>query len=210
MTGPEVMNPDERRRRAPLEQADPAHPLRVDWIGASALADGARGRLGLTFLPGKHGTSSRYPGLEYARDLASDLAALDALGVRYLLLLVEDHELARWGDPGIVELAGARGITVRRFPLPDGGTPATLEAMGQLLGELRAARGRGDVAVACMGGVGRTGTVAACALVAGGMAPSDAIEEIRRVRHPDAVETREQRRFVDRFAAWCHASGAPG
>jgi protein-tyrosine phosphatase len=50
-----------------------------------------------------------------------------------------------------------------------------------------------------MGGVGRTGTVAACALVEGGMTADDAIATVRAVRHPTAVETVEQERFVRSF-----------
>ena len=47
-----------------------------------------------------------------------------------------------------------------------------------------------------MGGVGRTGMVAACALVSGGRAAADAIARVRAVRHPTAVETAEQVAFV--------------
>ncbi len=191
---------DDRRRSAPLEQANGERPYRLDWIDAHDLADGARGRLGLTFLPGKHGGSDRYPGLTYARDLADDLAVLRATGVRLLLLLVEDHELRRWGDPAIVEVARLRGIVIRRHPLPDGSPPASAEEMRSLIEALRVERERRDVAVACMGGVGRTGTVAACALVEGGMAADAAIRFVRRVRHPDAVETEDQRAFVERYA----------
>lgn len=190
---------ERRRWLAPRDQADPAVPLRIDWIEADRLGDGAPGRLGLTFLPGKHGASDRYPGVTYGRDLAADLAELRKV-VRYLLLLVDDEELARWGDPRIVAAAAEQGITIRRHPLPEGGVPASAAEMDQLLSELRTERMRGDVAVACMGGVGRTGTVAACALVAGGMEPDAAIALVRDVRHPDAVETEAQAAFVRRFA----------
>jgi protein-tyrosine phosphatase len=195
-----VSRDDARRLSAPLEQADGGRPYRIDWIDAPDLGDGARGRLGLTFLPGKHGRSDRYTGLTYARDLAHDLEELRASGVRLLLLLVEDEELRRWGDPGIVDVARRHGITVHRHPLPDGSAPASTEEMRSLLDALRVERTRRDAAVACMGGVGRTGTVAACALVEGGMAPHAAIRFVRRLRHPDAVETKEQRAFVARYA----------
>ena len=51
-----------------------------------------------------------------------------------------------------------------------------------------------------MGGVGRTGTVVACALVAAGWEAVDAIGEVRRLRHPTAVETPAQEAFVEEFA----------
>ena len=174
--------------------------LRVDWIDPARIPDERPGRLGLTFLPGKHGASLRYPGRVYHRDLEKDLATLAGGAVRTLVLLVEDDELARWGDADIVERARTRGVTVERWPMQDGMPPSSLEEMDAVLDSLDAARADGDVAVACMGGVGRTGTVVACALVRAGMAPTDAIAEVRRVRHPTAVETEEQRRFVHAFA----------
>lgn len=184
---------------ASTDALDP--PLRVDWIDSGHLRDGRNGRLGLTFLPGKHGPSFRYPGRVYRRELERDIATLVAAGVGYLALLVEDHELERWGDPRIVERAARAGLTVSRWPMPDGSTPRDVAEMEAILAVIADARERTDVAVACMGGVGRTGTVAACALVAAGWDPTSAIAEVRRVRHPTAVETAEQEAFVEAFAS---------
>ncbi len=175
-------------------------PLRVDWIDNGHLRDDRAGRLGLTFLPGKHGPSFRYPGRVYRRELDRDIRTLVEAGVGYLALLVEDHELERWGDPTIVDHAARQGLTVARWPMPDGSTPRDVAEMQAILAGIANARQRTDVAVACMGGVGRTGTVAACALVAAGWDPASAIAEVRRVRHPTAVETAEQEAFVEVFA----------
>jgi protein-tyrosine phosphatase len=174
-------------------------PLRVDWITAEELGDPRGGRLGLTFLPGKRGASTRYPGRVYRRDLDTDLATLAEAQVDSLVLLVDDDELARFGDADIVERASARGVNVVRRPMPDGTAPATAEEMDAILAVIDGARQRGDVAVACMGGVGRTGTVVACALVAAGLGASTAIARVRAVRHPEAVETAEQVRFVGMY-----------
>ncbi len=174
-------------------------PLRVDWLEASELNDGSPGRLGMTFLPGKHGASQLYPGRIYRRDLDRDLDTLRDGGVRHLLLLVEDAELARWGDLEIVGRAAEHGVTIDRHPLPDGSAPRTVREMDDVLAALTAARGSGDVAVACMGGVGRTGTIVACALVAAGNPSSDAIARVREIRHPSAVETDEQVAFVQAY-----------
>jgi protein-tyrosine phosphatase len=186
------------------EPRDP--PLRIDWLASRDLADGLPGRLGMTILPGKHGASFRYPGRVYRRDLADDLAALADAGVRALVLLVDDGELERWGNPDIVARAATAGVEVIRRPMADGSAPRTPDEMDELLDRVREARGRGDVAVACMGGVGRTGTVAACAMVAAGASATDAIARVRTVRHPTAVETPEQIGFVTHYER--HIAGA--
>jgi len=174
-------------------------PLRIDWLGVVELAPGRPGRLGLTFLPGKRGASFRYPGRIYRRDLGLDLATLRDGGVGHLFLLVEDEELRRWGDPEIVARAAELGVVVNRRPLPDGAAPRSMQEMDDLLVAVEVARADGDVAVACMGGVGRTGTVAACALVAAGAHAEQAIRRVRAVRHPTAVETAEQEAFVHAY-----------
>lgn len=150
----------------------------------------------MTVLPGKRGRSVRYPGRMYRADLDTDLKSLRAAGIGRLFLLVEDDELARWSDPGIAARAATHDIGVHRHPMADGGVPASSLAMDELIEQISRARDGTDVAVACMGGVGRTGTVAACALVASGWSPDAAIRRVRELRHPTAVETSEQEAFV--------------
>jgi protein-tyrosine phosphatase len=120
--------------------------------------------------------------------------------VGLLVLLVEDHELERWGDPHLEDHAAAAGLRVRRLPIPDGDPPPSVAAVDRVLAEITAARATEDVVIACMGGVGRSGTIAACALVAAGQTPDGAIAHLRAVRHPTAVETRAQVAFVATYA----------
>ena len=51
-----------------------------------------------------------------------------------------------------------------------------------------------------MGGLGRSGLLASCVLVDGGLSAEDAIREVREARDPRAVETRDQEDFVGRYA----------
>lgn len=183
--------------------------LPIDWLEPEQLGDGLPGRLGLTILPGKRGISFRYPGRTYRRDLDHDFALLSAAGVERLILLVEDAELRHWSNPRIVERGSAAGVTVLRHPIPDGQPPDSTTEMQRILAEIREGRALGNVAVACMGGVGRTGTVAACALLEGGMTPDEAIATVRAVRHPSAVETAEQEGFVRSYAAASQAADRP-
>jgi protein-tyrosine phosphatase len=177
--------------------ADP--PPRIDWLPASDIADGRLGRIGMTVLPGKRGASERYPGHVYRADIDRDLAALTSARVGRLILLVDDDELGRWSDPDIVERAAGFGIEVERHPMPDGSPPSSTAEMDDILASVSEARTTADVAVACMGGVGRTGTVVACALVAAGWEAGAAIERVRELRHPMAVETDAQERFVQTY-----------
>jgi protein-tyrosine phosphatase len=170
-------------------------------LEAAELPGDLPGRLGLTFLPGKRGASTRYPGNVYRRDTAADLAAMRDAGVRLLILLVEDEELRRWGDPQFAQLAAAAGLPLVRYPIPDGGTPRSMEEMDAIQADIEDARHAGDVVVACMGGVGRSGTVAAAALVGAGLSAEEAIARVRALRHPTAVETAGQERFVRAYAA---------
>jgi protein-tyrosine phosphatase len=52
-----------------------------------------------------------------------------------------------------------------------------------------------------MGGLGRSGTVAACYLVAGGMSAATAIAAVRTARGPRALETITQEDFVITFTS---------
>jgi protein-tyrosine phosphatase len=56
------------------------------------------------------------------------------------------------------------------------------------------------VEVACMGGLGRTGTTLACIAVLDGLPAGEAVGYVRRRYNHRAVETSTQRRFVDRFS----------
>ena len=167
-------------------------PIRVDFLPESAL--GLRGGVGLTFAPGKnvHGMAGLW-----RRDLAADLARLrDAYRTKLLVSLVEDHELVALGIEGLFDQAERTGIGVLRHPIVDGGTPTSSAAVAELLDQVldRAAAGE-NVVVHCRGGLGRTGLLAACCLVARGLEPARAMEIVRTTR-VGAIETAQQERYV--------------
>jgi len=62
------------------------------------------------------------------------------------------------------------------------------------------------VAVHCLAGCGRTGTMLACYLVWKGMPPDKAIEEVRR-RRPCSIETEQQEAAVFEYARRRDAEG---
>jgi Cyclin-dependent kinase inhibitor 3 (CDKN3) len=187
-----------------MSKADPTHgartsvthPIRVDWIDPAAVPSaGWKGRLGMTFLPGK-----RYRGWSghlHERDLDMDLDRLRGhWGVDTLVLLVEDHEFELTRTTGLVAEVAAHAIDLVRFPIRDTRVPVDPLAVQALLDDvqerLRAAE---DVAVACLGGLGRTGTVVACLLIDAGLSVEDAIALTRATRH-GTIENADQEAFV--------------
>jgi protein-tyrosine phosphatase/nicotinamidase-related amidase len=163
--------------------------LRIDWLDPAVL--GGTGRLGMTLCPGRR---------DRGRDLGVDLDVLVREGVTRMLSLLPDTELEWAGVSSMAAEAERRGLQLRQVPIPDQGTPGHDEAL-ELTRWILDAVDRGEsVVMHCMGGLGRTGTIAACALVARGQRADEAIEAVRRSRGPRAVETREQERFVRAFA----------
>ena len=77
----------------------------------------------------------------------------------------------------------------------------TLEEARRITQRILAATDAGEkVLIHCVGGLGRTGTIAACTAVARGQSAEGAIGLVRRARGPRAVESATQAAFVRRFA----------
>ena len=183
--------------KAPPET--PGRPIPVDFLSRRVLP--LPGRLGLTQAPGTWDGNvlpSLTPG--NAR-ISTDLQALaSSHGVQVLLTLQEQEELAALGLDGILEEAASLGIESLWLPIPDGRAPGSPGAVMATIDRVIALLTEGKtVAVHCLGGLGRSGTVAAAILVRLGVRPGTAIARIRATR-PGAIQTTEQVRFVWDFA----------
>jgi ADP-ribosylglycohydrolase len=179
-------------------------PLRVDWVPLAdvpGLAD-APGALGMTLLPGKKRLG--YSGPQWRDPVADARRLRDVHGCATFLLLVEDVDLAMSRARGTIPALEAAGVRVVRHPVPDMDVPADADAFRVTLDDVLARIRAGErVVVACRGGLGRTGTAAACLLVDGGVPPDEAIARVRAVR-PGTVERRSQELFV---RAWAGREG---
>jgi protein-tyrosine phosphatase len=93
----------------------------------------------------------------------------------------------------------AAGLRHLRYRVADMTAPA-LEDVRDFVAEVDYELRRGGmVAVHCLGGVGRTGTMVACYLVAQGSSADEAIAEVRR-RRSGSVQTRAQELCIARYA----------
>lgn len=174
-------------------------PILVDFLPESEVR--LPGKLGMTFAPGMKAPSL---GGRWERDLAADLRELeDAHGTDALVSLMEEHEYGGYGIPELLEEGVIdSNIEVVRFAIRDMGIPREAEAeeFAALISSVKERLERGqNVVVHCRGGLGRTGTVAACTLVALGQhAANEAIDAVRAARS-GTVQTAEQEDFVRRF-----------
>jgi|GEM_PF-517977 len=182
------------------------HPIRIDWLRI----DGP-GRLGMTFAPGKKKSRAVYGNYAWDRDLGTDLEALVQAGATVLVTLLEEHELHAAKIPDLFAQARAAGLEVIHFPIQDVSTPSDVDAVHDLLDQIEdRLSARESVVVHCMGGLGRTGTIAGCYLRRTGMAGPEALAELRRARRTDKCpETSQQRDYVSRFEPRTQGSSAP-
>jgi protein-tyrosine phosphatase len=175
-----------------MHQAD--RMLRIDWLESPRLT---QGKLGMTLCPGRR---------DRGRELGLDLDVLAEQRVARLLCLLTDEEIEWAGIANISELAASRGVSFRRHPIRDQGAPGVDDAQELVAWCLEACARGESVVVHCMGGLGRSGLIAACALVGQGASAEEAIAAVRAARGPRAIESREQERFVKKFAeAMAHA-----
>lgn len=128
-----------------------------------------------------------------ARDAVErDLAWLRGQGIGAVLTLTETSL-----DDDVVT---QQGLTALHLPVPDLQAPAPDQFMGALnFIDRQRARGRA-VAVHCLVGQGRTGTILAAYRVRAGAAVDDALRELRTLC-PGAVGSAVQEQALHRFAA---------
>jgi protein-tyrosine phosphatase len=175
----------------------------TDPIPVDSLPDdevGTPGRLGVTSAPGMWAGSV---GGRWERDLAVDMQALEEeYETDVLVSLMEDHEYRGYRIPELLEQNRFGSIELLRFAIEDMGVPqeAESEKFETFVQDVvqRLEQGQ-NVVVHCRGGLGRTGTLAACVLVALGRHTADeAIAAVREARK-GTVQTREQEDFVRLF-----------
>lgn len=168
------------------------NPLRIASV---TTLDG--GRIGMTLCPGKVGPGRHHI---WDRSLKADLEVIRAWGACTIITLMEPHELIRHGvkdmDQEVRALLGRHGwfhLPIMDMHIPDMAFEAYWRGVAPVFHRWLEAGER--ILVHCLGGLGRTGTIACRLLVESGIPPQEALELVR-VARPGAVETPVQERYV--------------
>ena len=172
-----------------------SHPLRIDTVQARP----GWGLIGMSLCPGKQ----QVDGLSghWQRDLGVDLEHIRAWGASIVVSLADPPGLA---DPGAEPLPAEvlrLGLACPPLPTPDRQPPGLdfeqrwAEVGAELFVALREGR---RIFLHCKGGLGRTGTVAACLLREAGIGGADAVAQVRLAR-PKTIETTQQERYVQAY-----------
>lgn len=134
--------------------------------------------------------------------LADEVAAWRAVGVEVVVSLLDDDEITELGLADEEACCSGWGLRFVRFPIPDRGTPEARAAFTALVTSLVAELRQGRyVGVHCRMGIGRSGLLAACLLVALGATTADAWAAVERGRGRPVPDTQEQRAWAERWAA---------
>lgn len=179
--------------------------LRLSWLVAASpgaapepLLDTA-GQVALSTCPGRPDSHTQ---------LGVDLRELVRQGVTCVLSLVEDDEMSLYGVTGLADGLARYNLRHLRYPIVDREPPTDLAATRALCEKLLRLLGEGErLLIHCIGGWGRSGTIAAALLIHEGHDADQAIALVRAARHPFCVQTAAQEDFLRTYAT-AHADVA--
>lgn len=136
--------------------------------------------------------------------LEDELKGLMAEGYHVVVSLLTRPDEVWLGLENEGPACAALGLQYISHPIEDHNVPHSMEAVHQLVRNLDALLRDGKgIAIHCFAGIGRSGTIASCVLIARGFKPEAAIEACTNARGTPSPETRAQRQWVrDFYAYW--------
>ena len=149
---------------------------------------GTSGELFLSAMPGRY------------RPLDEDIAEAKDKGIGRVVCLVPEDDIDT-KSPQYADALRSRALPwpVEQFPIGDSGLPASRDAFAALASRIAGHLDSGErILLHCVLGVGRTGTVAICILIALGIPAEKAVNLVRAAG--SSPETHDQHRLVEWFA----------
>jgi ADP-ribosylglycohydrolase len=156
--------------------------------------------------------AGKHPGGRNPREIERRLLPLIEAGFDAFVDLTEPGELPAY-EPYLPE-----DVYYARRPIPDHGLPEQPARMVEILATIDAALDAGRrIYLHCRAGIGRTGTVVACHLIARGLPPAEALIRLNELWQqsdrsdtwPEIPETDEQRAYILSFAPDVDPTRAP-
>jgi protein-tyrosine phosphatase len=150
-------------------------------------------------LPGRLAVAPRP---RHADWLADEIRSWEGAGVDTVVSLLCDDEIAELELQNEAGFCADYGIEFLRFPIKDRGVPESAKDARAFVSDLSHRLSEGlAVLVHCRAGIGRTGMIAACCLIASGMTPDDAFARIAEAPGTRVPDTEDQRRWAEGFAS---------
>jgi protein-tyrosine phosphatase len=166
------------------------YPLRLDWVDQS---------VALTIAPGKKAPSVMHD-IQWDRDMDMDLKVIQDAGISVVVTLMKLNEMLMYGIGDLGHRIKALGWDWYHFPIEDGGIPSSMMDVFPLVQDILVEVSQGKkVLIHCRGGLGRTGTIAGCYLVAKGMSVEDTLKKLVETRGEFCPENDMQKDFIRNF-----------
>ena len=129
-------------------------------------------------------------------------------GVDTVLSLLTEHEEEDLGLENEAAAVHGHEMRFRSFPIEDRQVPRSPSELAKTIEDLECDLSDGkNLVIHCRQGVGRSGLVGACLMIAAGVDANTAIERLSAGRGVPIPETAEQRHWIDYYAG--SLAGAP-
>lgn len=134
--------------------------------------------------------------------LEDEIKSLKKSDVDVIVSLLESEEISELDIVDEEKFCKLNKISFLSFPTKDRNVPLSIQKTFEFAQNLLDILKKGkNVVIHCRQGVGRSSLIAACVLVLNGFSSENAFEKIRLARTCEVPDTKEQRDWVERFAA---------
>ncbi len=170
-----------------LESLSGGTELRLDFIETNS----SSGNMALTILPGRKDRS---------RNMKADLQTIKKNNIATIVCLISEIEFEFYGVEELKSEYKKEGMDVFYLPILDQKIPDFPSLEKLLFWMNEKFLDKNNILIHCVGGLGRSGTIAACYLIQfNSMKAKTAIETVRKFRSERAIETKEQEEFIYEF-----------